>query len=637
MKQLKNIWQMLADLKSRLHWLFGYIGGSKNSSLLHQYIYYSAIVIIFTITTCVWITYSENKSHEEEYNMFVQKDATRLSLIFDETMKFTENIASMLAFKFIQSKHFSTNHIDFMIEHQREDFFNDAFSWNIFHYVTPEGKMVLNGGENKKSFLDLNKYQREWLQTAKDHPFTLQFSKPGIGALTKKFVLSSGYGFTDKKGEFKGYISIGIDITKLVNMLKKTIAHDISFILLDKDMDIAFSSDRDLYNLSLPLLQLNKLKKRAKHNSSILATPIEIQGYFFNCVVESDSYPFTFLVGQSKKIHEEKIRDHVIPQILRNMTMGIIFASVLLFVGYQALHPILSLSRAADNISRGKSVVIQKYSHHELDVLAKQLTNISTSHKDLRSQQSMLTKANSDLHNANEFIRNNMSFLSHELKNPVSSILGFAKMLQDRIDLIGNDHDKDCIDLVYSAAVQQDKQIDFFLRLFKFQECGKTIEQSPIDLRKVIFSNVNMVRHHAVKNNVSIEVDIDERIHMMLGDEIMIGQIVQNFAANGAKYSKRNGKLFIKVFPRTNSKKKKELVLEFIDNGIGIKQEDLLKLFKKFKRIENEKTSSTFGYGIGLNYAKSCVTAHDGTVQVKSKVGVGSVFTVIFPSYRILS
>ncbi len=594
-------------------------------------------MIIFTIATCVWITHSENKSHVEEYNMLIRKDAERLILVFDETMQFTENIASMLAYKFIQSERFSTEHIDFMIEHQRENFFNDAFSWNIFRYVTPEGFLVLNGSrEEGATTVDLNKYQREWLKTSKEKPFKLQFSTPGIGALTKKFILSSGYGFNDLQGDFKGYISAGIDITKLVSRLKKAIPKQVAFIVLDKNMNIAFSSEKKLYQLNIPAMQIAKLKHRDANNYSILTSPIQINGYFFNCIAESEIYPFSFLVGQSWQTYEERLQQHVVPQIIRNLAMGIIFASVLLFVGYQALYPILELSKAADDISRGKNVVIAYYSNRELNVLSKQLNYISKSHRDLRLQQQMLTKANSDLHNANEFIRNNMSFLTHELKNPVSSILGFAKILQDRIDEIGNEHDKECIELVYSAAVQQDKQIDFFLRLFKFQECGKTIESVPIDLRKIIFSNVNMVRHHAIKNNISIEVDVDDEVPMMLGDEIMMGQVIQNFAANGAKYNKRNGKLTIRVFLRTNIKGKKELVLEFIDTGVGIKETDLQKLFKKFKRIDNEKTSSTFGYGIGLNYAKSCVIAHDGTITVRSKYGVGTAFIIVFPSYRLL-
>ena len=56
---------------------------------------------------------------------------------------------------------------------------------------------------------------------SKKDPFRLHFSKPGIGAITKKFVFSTGYGFTDDKGAFKGYISVGIEIARLVNVLKK--------------------------------------------------------------------------------------------------------------------------------------------------------------------------------------------------------------------------------------------------------------------------------------------------------------------------------------------------------------------------------------------------------------------------------
>ena len=92
------------------------------------------------------------------------------------------------------------------------------------------------------------------------------------------------------------------------------------------------------------------------------------------------------------------------------MAMGIIFVSALLFVGYQAISPILELSRDADKISKGKNIFIKHYSNMELNVLAKQLSKISETNKALMSQQSMLTKANNDLKHANELIQNNMSF-----------------------------------------------------------------------------------------------------------------------------------------------------------------------------------------------------------------------------------
>ncbi len=613
----------------------GLIESIRHPPLLYQYFFYAAIIIAFTLITCFGITYSEKNSYTEEYNILIQKDAIRIAHTFDESIQFAESIAGLLALKFMQGDNRAIENMDFLIEHQRPNFFNDAFSWNIFHYVTPSGDMILNGMKNKKASINLHDYQREWLDTAKKDPFRLHFSKPGIGAITKKFVFSTGYGFTDDKGAFKGYISVGIEIARLVNVLKKAASNNVTFILLDKNMHIVFISEPELYTTKLPTLQIDKIKNRSKTNNDILASPIEVSGYYFNCAVQSKIYPFTFLVGQSNKIYKQKVQQHVLPQIIRNMAMGIIFVSALLFVGYQAISPILELSRDADKISKGKDIFIKHYSNMELNVLAKQLSKISETNKALMSQQSMLTKANNDLKHANELIQNNMSFLSHELKNPVSSMINFAQILHERLNKIGEQRDKDSIDLIYQAALQQDKQIDFFLKLCKFQECGKVIESEPVDLRQLIFLNINMVRHHAIQKKVNIEVDIDEEIPMILGDEIMIGQIIQNLAANGAKYNKEGGKLTVKAFVRNNSKGKKDVVIEFIDTGIGINDEDLEKLFKKFKRIEDEKNSLIFGYGIGLNYVKTCVIAHNATIDVRSKVGVGTVFSVIFPSYMI--
>ena len=116
---------------------------------------------------------------------------------------------------------------------------------------------------------------------------------------------------------------------------------------------------------------------------------------------------------------------------------------------------------------------------------------------------------------------------------------------------------------------------------------------------------------------------------LTIGDEIMIGQLIQNIAANGAKYNLQGGTLSIKAYTRYST----QIAIEFTDTGIGIAKDDISKIFKKFTRISNKEQNKTIGYGIGLAYAKRCAIVHGGKIMVRSKIGFGTTFTVIMQKY----
>ena len=243
----------------------------------------------------------------------------------------------------------------------------------------------------------------------------------------------------------------------------------------------------------------------------------------------------------------------------------------------------------------------------------------------MRKKRNQLAKANEKLSYANEFIRNNMSFLSHELTNPTSSIIGFAKLLKQRVLKLSDKDLYEPVDMLYKTALYQGKQLNFFLKLFQFQEAKRPPERKEINLKELIEWNVSMIRHYAKKKNVKINIQVELGLKMV-GDEIMLGQLVQNLASNGAKYNKEGGKLTIKAFYSNRDK----VIIEFIDTGIGIAKRNINKIFKKFIRISPKEA---VGYGVGLACAKEYIDAHKGIVEIDSKLGHGSIFRLTFPRH----
>lgn len=122
----------------------------KKTTLVHQYIYYAAIVIAFTASICIYVTLSENRAHEEEYNIEIQNDLLQLGMNFEEKVSVAEYITRMLAAKIIESNNFSVQNIAFLIKHQHDYASNDAFAWTILHYVNPEGYMTVDSLEGIK-------------------------------------------------------------------------------------------------------------------------------------------------------------------------------------------------------------------------------------------------------------------------------------------------------------------------------------------------------------------------------------------------------------------------------------------------------------------------------------------------------
>jgi two-component system, sensor histidine kinase and response regulator len=215
-----------------------------------------------------------------------------------------------------------------------------------------------------------------------------------------------------------------------------------------------------------------------------------------------------------------------------------------------------------------------------------------------------------------------ISVLSHELKSPIAAISNYLKLMEKRI--AGNDiaaYDE-FIKRSEIRIKDMEKLIFDLLDLTRIESGEKKRVLSPVRIDTIVNESLSNFKEEIQKRSLNVESELSEI--EFNSDKTEIEIIVNNFISNAIKYNVDNGK--IKVFLGTDNG---SLKFSVADTGIGIEPKDQEKLFKEFSRIKNEKTANISGSGIGLSTVKKIISLYNGSVDVKSEYGKGSVFTVI--------
>ena len=187
--------------------------------------------------------------------------------------------------------------------------------------------------------------------------------------------------------------------------------------------------------------------------------------------------------------------------------------------------------------------------------------------------------------------------VSHELRTPITGIKGAAETVLEYPDM--------------PADMREN-----FLRM-AIDECDRmTLINHILDVMK---TDIEAHRH-------TLKYEYDEDIPLIRGDKEKIGQVIINILSNAVKYTPNGGKIVIKAENRSQY-----AIVSVQDNGIGVPEEDIPRLFERFYRVEKSRTSQTGGTGLGLAIAKEIICAHGGDITVESKVGQGTTMTIAIP------
>ncbi|MCR5325098.1 MAG: response regulator [Lachnospiraceae bacterium] len=226
---------------------------------------------------------------------------------------------------------------------------------------------------------------------------------------------------------------------------------------------------------------------------------------------------------------------------------------------------------------------------------------------------------------ANEAKSNFLSNMSHEIRTPINAVLGMNEMI------LRESRENNVIEYSEKIRTAGNTLLGIVNDILDFSkiEAGKMeIIPAEYDISSIINDLVNMIKTKADNKGLELILDINKNIPKILyGDEVRIKQAVTNILTNAVKYTEKGSVTFSVSY---------EIIYDELDNvfltfsvkdtGIGIKEEDLEKLFTEFERIEEKRNRNIEGTGLGMNITRTVLEMMGSTLQVESKYGVGSTF-----------
>lgn len=220
--------------------------------------------------------------------------------------------------------------------------------------------------------------------------------------------------------------------------------------------------------------------------------------------------------------------------------------------------------------------------------------------------------------------------VSHELKTPLTSISGFAEILKNG----GTDEKttKDFAGTIYEESQRMISLVNDIIKLSKLDEKSISLEKEPIELLGLSKEIAKILSASAKAKNIKLDVHGDSG--KIMGVQPVIYEMIYNLIDNAIKYNVQNGTVEVTVKeekPEKGHTFGNKTVISVRDTGIGIPKNEQDRVFERFYRIDKSRSKELGGTGLGLSIVKHAAKFHDAAINLSSKEGEGSTFTITFP------
>jgi two-component system phosphate regulon sensor histidine kinase PhoR len=223
--------------------------------------------------------------------------------------------------------------------------------------------------------------------------------------------------------------------------------------------------------------------------------------------------------------------------------------------------------------------------------------------------------------------------VSHELKTPLTSISGFAEILKNG----GTDEKttKDFASTIYEESQRMISLVNDIIKLSKLDEKSISMEKEPIELLGLSKEIAKILSASAKTKNVTLKVHGDTG--KIFGVQPVIYEMIYNLIDNAIKYNKQNGTVEVIIKDENKNSSENEpfagkTTISVRDTGIGIPKNEQERVFERFYRVDKSRSKELGGTGLGLSIVKHAAKYHNATINLSSKEGEGSTFTVTFCS-----
>ncbi len=317
------------------------------------------------------------------------------------------------------------------------------------------------------------------------------------------------------------------------------------------------------------------------------------------------------------------------------ISMGIILAALIaLRFSLLVVNPLTDVMVGAARMARNeRDVQINlpgRFVPREFTELAAVFNEMSLNISEARQQEAEArARAESANTQKTEFVR----YITHELRSPASSILGFARILS--AETLKPGVSPGCVESVrhiHDAATHLLSLINDLLDLGKIEAGQYTLNEVPLGIDELVDRCTTMLRETARARGITLTATMDEPPPELMADERALYQVLLNLVSNAIRYGHSGGSVDIHTGVREDGR----IEIIVADDGPGIAPDDIERVMKPFERIERGAAGTTQGTGLGLPIVKLLVELHGGRFRLTSALGTGTVAYIELPACRLL-
>lgn len=229
---------------------------------------------------------------------------------------------------------------------------------------------------------------------------------------------------------------------------------------------------------------------------------------------------------------------------------------------------------------------------------------------------------------ANQAKSNFLTNMSHDIRTPMNAIVGMTDIARFNID--DKEKVRECLQVINASSTQLFQLLNNVLDMSEIETKGIKLKEIPFNLEELI-DNLEMVLLQSAKSKkLELQFSCDIKNRNLIGDTVRLRQVLMNIIGNSIKFTPADGKVTVRVKQTDNEiDDYANFILEIEDTGIGMSQEFIDKMiYRRFEREDGQTVKKTEGNGLGMSITKSIADAMGATIQIQSKKGEGSKFTI---------
>jgi len=263
-----------------------------------------------------------------------------------------------------------------------------------------------------------------------------------------------------------------------------------------------------------------------------------------------------------------------------------------------------------------------------------QLRKSFVDNEKLRAEQIRSERLLSRSEAANRAKNDFLAIMSHELRTPLNAIIGFSEIIANQMfGPVGQEKYADYAGDIRSSGTHLLSIINDILDISKAEAGRLSLEEEPIDPVDALNRSMHMFRQRASEIGVDLTFRVRDDIPWIIADPRLFNQVAINLTSNALKFTPEGGRVWIEI----GLDHQGNFALTVKDTGIGVKYEDVQRIFEPFVQVENAMSRTHQGTGLGLPLVRKIMSLHGGTIELDSTVGEGTTATATFPKSRFVA